>query len=1018
MIHHSLCTRQLHHTSRSSGALSGLLTRVIPSWLKPNSKPETEPAPGSVADVRADLQTLSLRIDEHRASLAALQSSQRDTLGAVRAALKSTISAAERIQKAAPSDMSRFLLDERSNSADLVDFNALKEQFKYSQSLLKSLTKDITLLKAHVDSANTTNSKLWNCVEDLESSLFDLEIVKKRLKEAEKLEAQQKARLASTAQTPSSTASALPDVKPLRTAASKRKRKDNPVFNTPAEDLTDTIIASLASLKILPNPLVSTLNPNAHVFILNTKEAANNFISTVQQISARNNNILNVVGMDVEFWQTEPATIQLAFSAEVVVIFQIYGMCGVTGQPKEPRVNPNSFPRALAAFLESVHVRKTGVAIYSDCLKILTSLNVETKNLADPAKIATSMSVGSRSRSLASIYYSFVDPSTPFKSISKSATGFNWSAPELDTAAIEYAANDALASLLCYRAMVNEPNVATAPWEKNAKSQAAEYNAAEEERNWQEFQSVRDEYNLTAKSPKKLRPGSLPSLQPSESDMMNSFAEIPSDLSFSEAPETEKKPTTHRHKTTVTKIVPKAADENSDSPSSVKAEMIRKYTLQHHQPPFKPTKIQALPLELEQAMFRALLASGDLEKYIKDDKPLYLMAVLKHLVGGIWAATEKYLSPSLPPEKMEKIQAILAIKSPEARRLVAFEVTDMWFKKMYLIDFHRSGPTGVINRKLAIEAPKWEETAKVDMLVSGLEMLSPSTNPDTLYPTSQQQPSSMKSELIQVWNRTNPTSPIKSVVLPMTPEFEVALFKSVVASGDLHGYINQSSPESSCVYAFFLMKAIVNRWNDSEKYLPTSPSSDTLKLLNVKGGLFVKRALAIDAICGLLERGYLSTFTYIDNNIPSITIGSSWNEDALDILKEMGPVEDAEMPQMFLGSKKITDIWEEYDGLDGDKVQEWKLANFKFAADIRRFEILIVAFDRIFGKDEQKWNKFFDESAKWDMVWFVPDGVNASNVEARMKAIGGMDDGKRGNPMSLRRIYRIISRNKLAFDVQ
>ncbi|KAI9326620.1 ribonuclease H-like domain-containing protein [Obelidium mucronatum] len=302
------------------------------------------------------------------------------------------------------------------------------------------------------------------------------------------------------------------------TRAAKPKAWSSPAFNTPAERLTEQVVAALAERRLYPHPLVSTLNPNAHVFTIDSLDAADTFVSAVLQISSRNNNAFSVLGLDVEYTLAEPVLLQLAFSAEIVVLFQI----SVIASSSTSLHSSYPFSSALKSVLESPHIRKSGVSILNDCNKLLKTTGVETKNIADCKDIAESMNVGARS--LASIYYTFVDQTSPFKNLSREPTGFNWNSLELEPAAIEYAANDALASLLVYRAMANQTVPNTFHGDKPKSAKPMDYSPPKEEEHWKEFRNVRDKYNLTAKRPSKPLPNALPS---SLSGSNLSFAELP-----------------------------------------------------------------------------------------------------------------------------------------------------------------------------------------------------------------------------------------------------------------------------------------------------------------------------------------------------------------------------------------------------------------------------------------------------------------------------------------------------------
>ncbi|KAJ3018878.1 UNVERIFIED_CONTAM: hypothetical protein HDU68_010936 [Siphonaria sp. JEL0065] len=1023
---------------------------------------------GLASQLQLERATVKETTQRHQIELGERGAAYGTALGSVREALRATVAAADGVA-ARP-------LNVENRALDLVDFRALGDHTRYSAALLKTMRRHVDSLAQAVDKASIENKAVDKAIEDLHAAVSDLLILDKRiallpppppsLSPSSSLESIQ------TIATPNIYQHQQNQQQPKK---NRKKTWASPVFKTPAETLTDEIVANLAKLRIYPNPLVSTLNPNAHVFVLNTHDDANSFVSTVVQTSARNNNAFSVIGLDVEFYMQDPVLLQLAFSAEIIALFQLPGICSLSSLSSSSSpspssrsssslknsqssysIDPDGFPLALKMLLESTNVRKSGVAIFHDCLKILKLLRVETRNLSDCQEIAASMNVGARS--LASIYFTFVDQSAPFKKVSKDATGFSWESPELEPAAIEYAANDALASLLVYRAMVNQPALNVSPWDKKNPS-FAEYDAAKEEKHWKEFQNVRDQFNLTSSKRNAGKQSSLNGMLPSanlmsESDMMLSFTELPSDLSVPKSTTNnaskqrqQKQQQMHQQSTASSSSSCMESSSADDSPDSVRNDLLFRWN-RISSNKIKKTTIHAIPLELEHAMFQALIASRLLSQYIDDNKPIYLFAVAKILLNNVWDTTEKYLDPKCDASTRTRVLAFLATKSVDAQRIFAFEVIDMWFKKHYLVRYRGgNSPTGLINKELAIDLPELQRKANFGVLVGGLETLSPSTasssksstskmsgRPGTYPLFSTSNIGDFRSELIQVWNQVNPTNMVPtnpSDLPPIGPEFEIALFKAVVASGELHGFINQDQPAShNNVFVFYLMKVIMHNWSESRKFLPfpSSPTPVTEKLLSaVETGPVtgLKRSLSIAVIDSWYKNGLVSTFKYL-GGVPSVAIGSDDNETGISIIREYGPRLDTVVPLLSLRNKTIQDVCDEYNSMDPVKIDEWRLSNFKFAAVIKQYEVLIVAFERKFDGDAQVWNKFFDDSFRksdWkeDGERTEGDMIKVGKLQERFVA-SKMDSGEfvgaGDRLLPLFFIYRIVRDNRDLFMVQ
>ncbi|KAI8855225.1 hypothetical protein BC829DRAFT_3299 [Chytridium lagenaria] len=110
------------------------------------------------------------------------------------------------------------------------------------------------------------------------------------------------------------------------------------------------------------------------------------------------------------------------------------------------------------------HFAKTGVGVQLDNHKLNKFYGIEVKASLDSSVIARL--VGVKSRSLAGLYYIYVNSLEPSFKISKSSRSFNWDSEKLDDRALRYAADDALASLKLFKSMFRLPSLKIAPWEK------------------------------------------------------------------------------------------------------------------------------------------------------------------------------------------------------------------------------------------------------------------------------------------------------------------------------------------------------------------------------------------------------------------------------------------------------------------------------------------------------------------------------------------------------------------------
>ncbi|KAJ3405576.1 hypothetical protein HDU80_001123 [Chytriomyces hyalinus] len=255
-------------------------------------------------------------------------------------------------------------------------------------------------------------------------------------------------------------------------------------FVTSAGALSTRILSTAASKGLFPHPLISTCRPAAKVFVLNSRDSANAFITTVNDASSNLKMDISSVGFDVEFWSNKPALVQIAFSPDIVGVFQLQPICGgFLASQNSLDLDSSRFPASLRHLLESQTIAKVGVGIRHDAELLAKHLNVKTENKIDCAMMPIARKIGARS--LVSLYHTFVDDSAAFKKVNPVATGFNWGSSDLPIPAIEYAANDALASLLVYQAI---ENVSLKDMPENSETSDAQ-NAV---KRWEQFKSSRD----------------------------------------------------------------------------------------------------------------------------------------------------------------------------------------------------------------------------------------------------------------------------------------------------------------------------------------------------------------------------------------------------------------------------------------------------------------------------------------------------------------------------------------------
>ncbi|ORY31195.1 ribonuclease H-like protein [Rhizoclosmatium globosum] len=225
------------------------------------------------------------------------------------------------------------------------------------------------------------------------------------------------------------------------------------LLNTVSEEATTKILEKLTTKGYFGLNVPGLLVPNARVFVLSNTAQMETVFATILDGFA-----FKEVGLDCEFANNSLSTIQIAFSSHIVVICQFWHL--FTSSTSHP-----TLPPCLLAFLLNVDVIKTGVSIGSDCKSIKTAFGIEVQNIVDIGNIAKGLNI--RAQSLRSLYYVCVHTVEPaFKG--PNCSGHDWRLPNLSEAAVKYGANDAIASLLCYRCLKEDPPLIlakVAPWD-------------------------------------------------------------------------------------------------------------------------------------------------------------------------------------------------------------------------------------------------------------------------------------------------------------------------------------------------------------------------------------------------------------------------------------------------------------------------------------------------------------------------------------------------------------------------
>ncbi|KAJ3054741.1 hypothetical protein HDU99_007711, partial [Rhizoclosmatium hyalinum] len=225
------------------------------------------------------------------------------------------------------------------------------------------------------------------------------------------------------------------------------------LLNTAAEVATPLIHTYLASHGYTPRIVAGLLVPDAHVYVLSNPMEMEFIVSTISSFHTYTH-----IGIDCEFVHNIASTIQIAFAADLIVIFQMHHL--ITPETFSPPL-----PSSLKTLLENPSITKTGVSVATDSQKIESAFGTKSITLFDSSTHAKQL--GYRAQSLRSLYYILVHAVEPaFKGVS---SGQDWSLAVLPDGAVKYAANDAIASLLCYRAITATPVevlAPVAPWDK------------------------------------------------------------------------------------------------------------------------------------------------------------------------------------------------------------------------------------------------------------------------------------------------------------------------------------------------------------------------------------------------------------------------------------------------------------------------------------------------------------------------------------------------------------------------
>ncbi|KAI8610194.1 hypothetical protein BC830DRAFT_768373 [Chytriomyces sp. MP71] len=214
------------------------------------------------------------------------------------------------------------------------------------------------------------------------------------------------------------------------------------LLKTPQEECTPAIMKRLAELLIKPTE-ADLLIQGAHCFLLSDEVDMDKFVETVSIEWQQNRVVAPTIGLDAEGCMNyKVSAIQIAFASDLVVFFRV-------GQFK-------SLPLSLSRLLEDDNTLKTGCSVENDCYSIQEAFGTKSVNMLDLDVIAAKR--GMQEKGLVSQYFLGVEHFGAFKTPWSRPNGVRlaprhyWDAHKLSKYDLEYGANDALASLLVYRA--------------------------------------------------------------------------------------------------------------------------------------------------------------------------------------------------------------------------------------------------------------------------------------------------------------------------------------------------------------------------------------------------------------------------------------------------------------------------------------------------------------------------------------------------------------------------------------
>ncbi|KAJ1343647.1 hypothetical protein BSLG_001795 [Batrachochytrium salamandrivorans] len=203
-----------------------------------------------------------------------------------------------------------------------------------------------------------------------------------------------------------------------------------------------------AKLALSRSSLSSIKFQDFEVYMIDNISDSNRFFHVIQPYLSS----ISTVGLDVESVtrmdnNPNPSLIQVAFSGDLVVIFQVYRMFLTDTSSSHLVVGANRLPKTLSDFLTSNSIQKTGVGIVQDAVKIGQSFGITVGGIVCLKKRAEALGIAASLQSLSSMYCGIY--------LQKGNGPYRWDAPKLllCRGAIRYASYDAISSLLVYHAM-------------------------------------------------------------------------------------------------------------------------------------------------------------------------------------------------------------------------------------------------------------------------------------------------------------------------------------------------------------------------------------------------------------------------------------------------------------------------------------------------------------------------------------------------------------------------------------